>query len=157
MRKKTRIRWNTELSPAANARAALPDLAKEYFKLSQKAGREKATEADLHAFRLATKRFRYTLEMFVPLYGAGLEARIKRIRRVQQALGEIQDCESVRNLATVKKNRSLMLWLRRRLESKRAAFRKIWQIEFGKPEAGKSWISFLERYARDGRISSGTS
>jgi CHAD domain-containing protein len=150
MRKKTRVRWRKELSPAANARAVLPDLAKEYFELSHKAG-EEATEADLHAFRLATKRFRYTLEMFLPLYGAGLETRIQRIRRVQQALGEIQDCESMRGLPATGKNKRLAAWLERRLTAKRAEFRKIWEVEFGKPDAAKPWIVFLGRYARDGK------
>ena len=46
----------------------------------------------MHKFRLRTKRFRYTLEMFKDLYGPGMLKRIESLKQVQTYLGDINDC-----------------------------------------------------------------
>jgi CHAD domain-containing protein len=48
---------------------------------------------ELHAMRIAAKRLRYTLEIFVPLYEDELKEPLKAIREAQDLLGEIHDCD----------------------------------------------------------------
>ena len=46
----------------------------------------------MHAFRLKTKRLRYTLELFRACYGPSFEQRIEALKEMQTLLGEINDC-----------------------------------------------------------------
>jgi CHAD domain-containing protein len=48
---------------------------------------------ELHAMRIAAKHLRYTLEVFAPLYQDGLKSMIQLMRRLQDNLGEIHDCD----------------------------------------------------------------
>jgi len=65
-----------------------------YFKSGRKTFGGDATPVELHAFRLQTKRFRYTLELFRPVYGPTLERMIRSLRRIQQLLGVVNDCQA---------------------------------------------------------------
>lgn len=47
----------------------------------------------LHAMRITAKQLRYTLESFAPLYPDELKRYIQVMRKVQDALGEIHDCD----------------------------------------------------------------
>lgn len=49
--------------------------------------------ADHHAMRIATKRLRYTLELFAPLYDDELKAELRELKRLQEALGDLHDCD----------------------------------------------------------------
>ncbi len=49
--------------------------------------------AEHHAMRISAKRLRYTLEIFQPLYGDGLKQEISEIKRFQDILGEMHDCD----------------------------------------------------------------
>jgi CHAD domain-containing protein len=46
-----------------------------------------------HALRIAAKKMRYTLETYAPLYRRGFAKPIARIKRVQDLLGDIHDCD----------------------------------------------------------------
>ena len=46
-----------------------------------------------HALRIATKRLRYTLEIFRPLYPDRLRPAIDGLKRLQELLGQIHDCD----------------------------------------------------------------
>ncbi|MBP1928113.1 CHAD domain-containing protein [Methanolinea mesophila] len=46
-----------------------------------------------HRMRIAAKQLRYTLEIFAPLYGTGLRESIRGVKRVQELLGGIHDCD----------------------------------------------------------------
>lgn len=48
---------------------------------------------ELHAMRIAAKNFRYTLEAFASLYPDQLEDSIRVVRKTQDLLGEIHDCD----------------------------------------------------------------
>ncbi len=52
------------------------------------------TEA-LHDMRIAAKRLRYVLELFAPMLGEAAAATAKRARALQDALGEIHDCDEL--------------------------------------------------------------
>ncbi len=47
----------------------------------------------LHEIRKGLKRLRYTLELFLPLYGERLGEQIKKIKTLQDILGELHDCD----------------------------------------------------------------
>jgi CHAD domain-containing protein len=52
-----------------------------------------ANITQLHAMRISAKHLRYTLETFAPLYSDGLEEEIRAVRKVQEYLGEVHDCD----------------------------------------------------------------
>jgi CHAD domain-containing protein len=91
MSKPHQARWDDRAGAAANARRELPRLAASYFARVRELLAEEPSPSKLHRLRLATKRLRYTLELFRPCYGPGLETRLAALRRVQQLLGEVND------------------------------------------------------------------
>jgi Uncharacterized conserved protein len=46
-----------------------------------------------HALRIALKKLRYTLETFAPLYRRGMAKQIAELKRLQDLLGGIHDCD----------------------------------------------------------------
>ncbi len=54
---------------------------------------DEACVTELHAMRVAAKRLRYTLETFSPIYPPKLDKIIKVVRKIQDTLGEIHDCD----------------------------------------------------------------
>ncbi|MDJ0724938.1 MAG: CHAD domain-containing protein [Prochloraceae cyanobacterium] len=49
-------------------------------------------EAILHDLRKEAKRSRYNMELFTDFYGDSYQKYVKKIKKVQEVLGEIQDC-----------------------------------------------------------------
>jgi CHAD domain-containing protein len=49
--------------------------------------------AELHAMRIAAKQLRYTLEVFSPLYPGELKSNLQVVRKCQEMLGDIHDCD----------------------------------------------------------------
>ena len=52
---------------------------------------EKVTE--LHEMRIAAKWLRYTMETFSSLYASQLKPQLQAVRKAQEGLGEIHDCD----------------------------------------------------------------
>ena len=98
MKKREAVLWNPTDSTVDNARAKLPDLTARLFTAGRKATKRKGKPKPLHEFRLEVKRFRYTLELFQPLYGPALDSRLAKLRRIQQYLGAINDIRTTRAL-----------------------------------------------------------
>jgi len=146
--KKGGKQWDAGLSPGDNARVALPRLARKFIKAGHKAVREETDWADLHQFRLRGKRFRYTLELFTPVYGKGLERRIEAMRKVQTILGDINDYETMLAMETLRSDTRLMEWLNRKRDERRKKFAELWSEEFGGVRAESRWIGYFKRYAR---------
>jgi len=135
------MRWRANRSAAENARLVLPKLAQKYFDAGRKAASdEKPSAKDLHRFRIATKRFRYSLEIFRPVYGASLEARIGTLRELQNVLGQLSDYHSMERLFAGEKE------LETRLESAAAKkfkeFRAAWAA-FDSEGQLKRWKAYL--------------
>src|SRR2546426_12184826 len=103
LKKPLKIRWEGSKSVAENASEKLPEMARRFFE----AGRELAGDAwsfkSLHRFRLHTKRFRYTLELFRKCYGPGLAQRLEALRTLQQHLGDINECATEEALELMRK------------------------------------------------------
>src|SRR5258708_26462560 len=91
MAKLQKIGWREETGPAENARLRLPKLAKKYFLEVRKVLAEDPKPPELHRLRLASKHFRYTLELFKPCYAAGLQERIEALKQGQDLLGDCND------------------------------------------------------------------
>jgi len=139
------IRWDTALSAGENARLALPPAAREFYALGREAASGLATAAKLHDFRLAAKRFRYTLELFRPLYGPGLEARLEQVRRIQSLLGDRQDCAVLAERLRGAGQDEVLHKLTdhgRALEEK---FLRFWREKFDAPGAEAAMVAYLQR------------
>ncbi len=92
------MKLTTSRSAAENARVLLPKLLEKYFKAGRKAAEGKPSPKRLHGFRLATKQFRYSLELFRPLYGPSIERKLSALSGLQGVLGKLSDYHSVRTL-----------------------------------------------------------
>ena len=154
MPKPDRIKWDEGSGPGPNARHRLPRLVSAYFAQGRELLAANPKPAEWHALRLATKRLRYTLELFRPCYGPGLRTRLAALRRLQQFLGEVNDCATaaaiLRKMAGA---RSASLaraerFLEQRSESRMEAFRREWTQGFDAPGQELWWTAYLARHAR---------
>lgn len=153
MRKLYHIRWDERAGAAANARRGLPRLAAGYFARVRKLVAAEPSPDELHRLRLETKRLRYTLELFRPCYGPGLETRLAALRRLQQVLGEVNDSavadRLLSNLMSASPQRVRVLrFLKERAAAKAQEFRKEWTGVFDAPGHEHWWSVYLARHAR---------
>ena len=153
MKKKRAIHWDAALSAGENARLQLPPIAGEYFAHGRSVLASAATPAELHAFRLAAKRFRYTLEIFLPLYGPGLVKRIDAVKKIQNILGKRQDsivlADRVRSGAqTSEMMRGTLDKLERQGLKLEQEFRAYWLDEFDRAGNELRWMRYLARRPR---------
>ena len=150
MKKKTSMEWDAMAGAGENVRRQMPGVTAEFFELGREAAASGGDPVRLHEFRLAAKRFRYTLELFRPLYGPGLDARIEAVRKIQSMLGDRQDFAvlSARLRNTLMPSDALLEALRacdekgRGLEDRFASF---WREEFDLPGAESRWVRYLGR------------
>jgi CHAD domain-containing protein len=134
--------WDWEQDAAHNARHVLPGLAAGLFTTGDHAAAAGATHNTIHEFRLQTKRFRYTLELFQPLYGAELERGLNALRGLQDKLGLINDC--VTTLELVEGHRRAVIAIGKLLPQCEMEFRLHWKRHFGR-SARTRWITWLGR------------
>lgn len=150
MKKKTSMEWDAMAGAGENARRQMPGVVAEFFLLGREAAASGGDAVRLHAFRLSAKRFRYTLELFHPLYGPGLVARIEAVRKIQSMLGDRQDFAvlSARLRNTLMPSEALLEALHaceekgRMLEERFAAY---WHDEFDVAGAELRWVRYLMR------------
>src|SRR5579863_8212648 len=109
--------WDGSKGPAQNASVKLPELSKRYFRAGHALLRGTPSPEALHRFRLETKRFRYTLELFRPCYGPGLDRRLAKLREIQTHLGEISDCSATIGLVG-QSQKPFSAFLKRRMAAK---------------------------------------
>jgi len=148
MSKPKQATWEAGAGAAANARRELPKLTAHYFAEVRKLLAEDPSPTELHRVRLATKRLRYTIELFRPCYGPGLETRLAALRTIQQMLGEVND--SVAAAKLLPKSMRARDFVERRGEEKAAEFRKHWAEVFDAAGQEQLWTGFLKRRARKG-------
>jgi CHAD domain-containing protein len=146
MSKRKPATWEPGVAAEANARRVLPGLAGEYFAQVRRTLAENPAPADLHRVRLATKRRRYTLELFRPCYGPGLATRLAALRVVQQLLGEVNDCVTAAKL--LPRRMRARDFVERRSAEKAAEFRKNWTEVFDAAGRERLWVGFLKRRVR---------
>lgn len=147
--------WDAAKSATENARSHLPKLVMQYFQAGRRLFENEPDLDTLHQFRLETKRFRYTLELFRPRYGPGLEQRLALLKEVQQHLGDINDCATTMNLLQgrlperSRRRDQMMRFLENRATKKSAELRDYWQTTFDAPGQEALWSNYLTRFGRD--------
>jgi len=144
---------NPRASASANARRRLPALVRAYFAQVRELLAANPAPPELHAIRLATKRIRYSLELFRPCYGRGLDQRLATLQHLQQLLGEINDCAAAERLieSLVRPSparKRVRTFLRRRASAKAAALRREWHGNFDAPGREHWWLQYLAAGAR---------
>ena len=105
----------------------------------------------MHPFRLETKAFRYTLELFRPCFGPGLEVFLLSLRKIQDYLGALNDYTTTRGLITAKlpkrapDREKMDRVLTARAKRKSSEFRRYWRQTFDKPGEDRRWLGYLSR------------
>lgn len=128
----------------ATARQTLRNMTKDFFQSGDDAAGSKASAEDLHRFRIAAKKFRYSLELFAPLYGTSFDRGLERMKAAQTALGDVNDAASVASLVTeLGGGARLVARLRKRQRKKTEEFREFWSAEFQNGQQFKSWMDQL--------------
>lgn len=145
-----KIHWDNKLDLEANLRGHIPKLAQKYFDAGRRVVRAQSHWKDLHKFRLATKRFRYTLELFEPFYGRPLRAHLAQLKKVQDYLGEANDYMTTREML---KDLDGMEELRHNLQEDAGAriadLRKFWRENFDEKTVTRKWLDYFasEKYS----------
>ncbi len=141
------IVWDVRASAARNARRNLPQLMSWYFAGGRALLANDASPSKLHELRLATKRVRYTLELFRECYGTGLGTRLTELRHVQQLLGELNDTVAAGRLLAKPTARPhqgrIEKFLEDRLSAKMQEFRRYWSENFDAPGQEQRWTQYL--------------
>jgi CHAD domain-containing protein len=153
-RTQLKIEWDGQADAVENARTFLPKLVAGYFERGRELLAANPSPTELHALRLASKKLRYTLELFKPCYGPGLAARIDALKSLQQMLGEINDTVAAERtigevlVAKTPESRRAVRFLRKRGAAKAQEFRNHWNTVFDAPGQERWWIDYLARQAR---------
>jgi CHAD domain-containing protein len=155
--RKSSLKWRSRLQtapalekhplPATVEEAAmgkLPKMAKEFFARGKKAAHDVDSAAELHRFRLATKKFRYTLELVAAVYGPTMGARLENIKGLQSQLGAINDCATVREMiAGWNGSAGVEGELKKKQRKHIRRFQRLWTAEFAGHQKVRPWIEYL--------------
>ena len=140
--------WKPKQSLRDNLHRSLPGLVAEYFEAGRSAMAPDTTWEAMHAFRLLTKRFRYTMEVFRQAYGPAMDARIESLRKLQTFLGDINDCVVTSSMLTnVPDTELIREELKRKADRKTANLRQFWARSFDAPGQCERWRAYVGRYA----------
>jgi CHAD domain-containing protein len=130
---------------------------KDFLEQGKAASSPDASPERLHSFRIGAKKFRYTLELFQPLYGASLDPIVASMKSVSTLLGDINDCVTVAALAAkYDGSERLAERLKKRQDKTAEEFREYWKgLKLGRsldallePAAPKKPVASSERARR---------
>jgi len=143
--RKSSVKWRATLQAAVaqsdgelakltiqqGAQKSTPKLAGKFLERGKKAARTDASLADLHACRVAARKFRYALELLGSVSNSPLNAWLPDIKRGQTILGQITDCQSARELVSSYPSADQFDgWLKKRQRRAANAFRQFWEETF---------------------------
>jgi CHAD domain-containing protein len=134
------MKWKPSGTAAESARAALPKLVQRYFKAGRQAANGKRSAKELHRFRIATKKVRYSLELFRPVYGPSLERHIDALRELQSVLGKLNDHHTLKPF--FKGDKALKAKLDEAMEKHLSQFHEQWK-KFDADGALKRWKAYF--------------
>ena len=135
------------------AQRMLPRMAKDFFRSGDRVAVSGVSPEKLHQFRIASKKFRYTLELFIPLYGPMLPALLDQIKAVQTILGDFNDCETVRDMISGwAGSKPVDGQLKRRQRRKMEEFSQQWHERLADPEDVRRWRDYLGHFAGRRRL-----
>jgi CHAD domain-containing protein len=158
---KKRVEWDEAASASANARAGLPAVAQSYFELGRELLDPSSAHSAMHRFRLETKAFRYTLELFRPCFGPALERYLGGLREIQDCLGALNDCAATRDLIAEKLPKHALereqteAFLVGQGNRQAARFRRYWRTTFDAPGQQQRWLRYLSRRSAESRAAAG--
>ncbi len=147
------MKWREEETAAENARAFLPEVLLQYLKLGERLVADGVHPRQLHELRLATKHFRYGVEMFEPLFGPKVSELLTILRETQQRLGEISDATASeawlrrRKIHNDPGSRALLSFLEQKAARQSGEFGGFWKTHWGTEELRSRWVQYLRRYA----------
>jgi CHAD domain-containing protein len=118
----------------------LPGMTEELFLAGAEAAQAGSTHHQMHQFRLMTKRVRYTLEAFDPVYGMKTAGIMESLKGLQEKLGNINDCAAT--LVMVARNRGASAAVSRLVRERELEFRTYWKRHFG-PKVKGQWKAIL--------------
>ena len=136
------MKWKLSQNAVENAGAKMPKLAEDYFRAGRKAAGKKNTPRQLHRFRIQTKHFRYSLELFKPIYGPALDRHIRLLRGIQDALGKVSDYQTIHEL--IAGDKELEAAIRKGQDKKIKEFREEWK-KFDSRGQLQRWKAYLTR------------
>lgn len=143
--------WEPNRGAAEVAREVLPAMAAELFAAGRTLAAGDVDMARLHQFRLRAKKFRYTLELFEPLYGPAAEAKLGKLRRMQGHLGRINDCVSARGLVEqvgrLPRARQVLRSIGEAEKQRVKRFFRFWRESFDIEGEQERWVRYLRDYA----------
>lgn len=142
--------WNPEANVAANARRELPRLMSQYFQEVREALADEPSPAHLHEIRLASKKIRYTLELFEPCYGPEFAQRMVALKDVQTSLGDVNDAVAAQALLkdvmpASPQRKTLRAYMKKRAAEKAEEFRVHWTQKFDAEGEEQRWLAFLRK------------
>jgi CHAD domain-containing protein len=153
MERKSSLKWRTRLQPSSDAHGGtaeelasklLPDLAEKFFERGSRAADGGADE--IHRFRAVTKKFRYTLELFLPLYGSALDSWLDRVRNIQALAGRIDDTSALRRRLADEDAKTAAAFDRQQ-GRQLAEFRREWTRNFAADGEASRRIEYLRTLA----------
>ena len=138
-------------SPRTLATRTLPRITDRFWKAGEAAVSHSSGEK-LHNFRIRTKKFRYTLELFLPVYGSAAEECLREVKAIQTVLGVMNDYRTVLSIAAdAKCSKKLQSSLKNSERRKIRQFRALWTERFTSPAAA-GWIGVLRGQHDERRI-----
>jgi CHAD domain-containing protein len=143
------MKWNQSASAQTNARRRLPGIMSAYFDEVRDALTEKRSPARLHRIRLASKKVRYTLELFRSCYRPEeFDARLDALKDVQTSLGDVNDAVATWRLVAKMippspRRLALREFLNHRAAAKAEEFQAHWTQRFDAPGREQWWTEFL--------------
>ncbi len=141
-------KWSDGKSVRENLQRRLPDLVTDFFKEGRKAIESDRSWTEMHEFRLRTKKFRYTLELFEPLYGHAFQKRMESVKKIQRYLGDANDAAATRRLIKgLDGCEPLREKLAEKAEGRLKALRSYWKDQFDAAGEQDRWKDYLFRYA----------
>lgn len=145
MSKRVKKPWKGKLSLQENLRAAAPAMVADYFEAGRQALSPGKSWDEIHQFRLATKRFRYTLEILRPAYRRGIEPIIESLRRLQTLLGDVNDCVATSEmLMSLPDTEELRRSLDERANARSEKLRAYWRRQFDAPGNCDHWRRYMQ-------------
>ncbi len=145
---KRKIKWDERRSAAVSAHRVLPPLVAAYFDQVRRFLAKAREPKELHRIRLASKRLRYTLELFIPCYGPGLAQRLDALKKLQVLLGQLNDAVATRALLGDSVNPKVLHFLDALAAEKADEFCRHWKKSFDAPDQENWWTVYLQRNTR---------
>ena len=142
---------NTGPRAASFAAATLPEMARRFFLAGRLAARRGPQAVPLHPLRIRGKKLRYCLELFAPCYGPEIDELIVSLKKVQDFLGDINDCKAADPLltggASSEESGRIRGALKARDQHLFEQFRQYWAKTFDASGELETWLLMLGRGA----------